>query len=183
MGRAQRSAIALAKEGAEHLFVGRVRAFADLLYSPLTKRPCVYFEVRVSTPDYDGGWQENVHYSDGVLFLLDDGSGECALVDLSLSWVVVTSRRVATPKDAFLVEHGIDRSTSLWGSSAGALRSHFEEGLLSDGDLVAVLGRGVREPDPDGAARAAVDRELPPMRLRIGGARWRRIVVCGAAFL
>jgi hypothetical protein len=46
----------------------------------------------------------------------------------------------------------------------------YREGALEVGETVAVSGFGVREPDPDGAAREMGYRDRPPTRLRLASA-------------
>ncbi len=99
-----------------------------------------------------------------VAFAIDDGTGRALIDPTGAKIKVVVSERqmiLGAPtarQGALLAHHGISGQHSL-----------FREGVLVIGMRVAVIGRAVREPDPDGAARASGYRGDAPTRLRLGG--------------
>ena len=54
------------------------------------------------------------------------------------------------------------------------------EGVIEIGETIAVMGQGVREPDPDAAAKAQGYRGGPPTRLRLGGSARHPILLSDA---
>lgn len=62
---------------------GQVRPLERELRGPLGGRPCVYWRVMASVlcnSEYRGRyWQETIDHSEGVPFVLFDGTGECAI--------------------------------------------------------------------------------------------------------
>jgi hypothetical protein len=108
-----------------------------------------------------------------VPFAVDDGTGR-AIVNpgqARVALVVDHSTSSGSFDDAtgveegFLARHGM-KSTGWFFNRT--LR--YREGAIEVGERVSVLGRGVREPDPDAVARVSGYRDLPPTRLRIEGA-------------
>jgi hypothetical protein len=159
-----RRAIATLGEGTSAKIVGTVRA-VQVMSAPITGRPCVYWRVVVSewrtSSDSDGkdtsGYASILDRRDGVPFLVEDGTGR-ALVEPADAAVHL----VADAQD-----HGGERARMLLarhGVSPGSGNLRYSEAVIEPGEVVAVAGAGVREPDPEGVGGSYRDA---PTRLRI----------------
>src|SRR5262249_34084485 len=140
------------------------------LTAPLSGRPCVCYVVSVErrgrTERY---WHTIVRESKSVRFQIADETGH-AIIDPSSANLVLhrdvnTSSGTfddATPsEEAFLARHGEASKGWLFNK---ALRYH--ESVVEIGETIAVLGSGVREPDPAGVPAEGY-RSAPPTRLRL----------------
>lgn len=155
--------IGQAREGELVKLVGRLRYVGDEapLKAPLTDRFAAYYEVEVDEHKKrgkHGSWEQIIREraSHPQVWLEGSVSGERALVDLAFAEVeLVMDARFSsgtfndpTPRlEAFLYSHG--ESSQGWVFNK-ALR--YREGVLEQGERIAVLGRVVVEPDPDPAA-------------------------------
>lgn len=153
--------------------VGRLRGLAvplgAPLRAPLTDRPCVGYELRISEHRNDETI-ELVHEVRWAPFLLDDGTGR-ALIDPSVApvtWLVgaiVTQSGLAD--DATPAERALLARYRQAAEAGGFNRSlTYVERAITVGELVSVRGHGVREADPAPAA-ASLTRGAPPTRLRL----------------
>ena len=151
-------------EGTPGRLIGQVQALGAALISPFSRRPCVYYIAKIEEADVPlrGVVCEEQR---SVPFLLVDSSGR-ALVDpsgarLAIDFVeTVTSTPTATER-AFLDRHGMKDFFS--GVNKKLL---FREAVIAVDETIAVLGSGVREPDPESAPSAGYRDELPT-RLRL----------------
>jgi len=116
---------------------GVVEVFEGTLTAPLTGRRCVYFEHVVRADGSQDLDGAIVRVADGVPFVVRDASGR-AIVD-------------PTGATALLTTLGVDGG----------------EQVLCAGDRVVVIGRGVREPDPDASTVTGTYRDGPATRLRM----------------
>ena len=184
--RATRRPISEIKDGEFAKVVGRLRlAETPPLEAPLTSRPCAYFEVKVEERQSSGRsshWETIVQTmeSQETIFVEDD-SGK-ALVTLAAPQVVLHMDthlesgflNDASPRlEAFLARHG--HSSEGWVFNKTI---RYTEGVLEEGEQVAVLGHCVWEPDPDPPAggHGAGYREMP-MRLHITDAGEEQMIV------
>jgi hypothetical protein len=168
--KAPRRTIAEFPEATPARLVGKVMP-GEHLNAPLTGRACVFYEAIVEErPRNRGMWRTIIHETRGTPFTVDDGTGT-ALVDPAGARLAVVNDATyrsgrfddATPvEEAFLARHGV---TSTGWFLNKTLR--YREGAIEIGETVAVRGIAVREPDPDGAARATGYRDAPPTRLRL----------------
>lgn len=71
------------------------------------------------------------------------------------------SSGVAAAEEAFLKKHGKVGGFTNW------KKIIYREGVVEEGEVVAVTGQAVREPDPRGVLQASGYRALPPGRLRM----------------
>jgi hypothetical protein len=134
-------------EGSEVWVRGVVVPTAPVIRAPLTGRACVFYEVTGEQYVAGAGWQRSHHEVGGEPFALDDGTGVAA-VDAAGAQLELTARAV----------HG-------WaGDHANPIRTR--EAIIAPGSKLLVIGRAVREPDPEGASRADGYRSAPPTRLR-----------------
>ena len=94
-------------------------------------------------------------------FLLDDGTGP-AIVDPSAAQGRARRRRPAatparstTPNER---ESRVPRSATARAARTGCFnkRLRYREAIIAVGETVAIVGEGVREPDPDAAPAAAI---------------------------
>ncbi|ACY12840.1 hypothetical protein Hoch_0199 [Haliangium ochraceum DSM 14365] len=129
--------------------VGDVRAIERALRAPLSGRPCVYYWVELSV--YEGRFRRRLCGEErGRSFALDDGHGS-ALLDPADAELVIGERSRycdglgadAAEVQAFLARHACECPPPLRASLVAV------EMVLEPGARVAVIGRGVRESDPD----------------------------------
>lgn len=154
---ARRCAIADAPDATDVRIEGTVEAIGDTLPIARTGERCVYYEHSVLK--VGGGHGALVHRAARhVPFIVRDASGH-AIIDAEGATVQVT-RHERTD------EGGHDRLEGLDPISGRGRLRHYEA-LIRPGDRVAVIGRGVREPDPDPARTVASYRDGPATRLRL----------------
>ncbi len=158
--------------------VGTARPAAEPLTGPISGRPCVFYVVSV-VQDHGKSSSTIIHEVRGVPFYLEDGTGR-ALVDPQGAEVVLeqdfsTSSGIlddATPvEEAFLRRHGKEPQGWAFNKSLS-----YRESIIEIGEKVAVLGSGVREPDPD-APPSGDYRGAMPTRLRLSNARDHKLVI------
>jgi hypothetical protein len=159
----KRIAIGKIRDGATVKICGRL-AYAQVpLVAPLSGRRCAAWEVvvarKVTTETLRGGggtrWEELISEQRSQDFTLDDGTG-LALVKARSPMMALYrdacfrsgAGEAATSRlEAFLARHGR--------SSTSALGARYElvyhEGVLEEGEQVAVLGTARLEADPDSA--------------------------------
>ncbi len=169
---APRQAIANFDDRAEGKILGKLAYRSEPLVAPLTGRRCAYYEVIVEECQDDARWHVVISEAEGQEFLLEDGTGR-AIVDPTLRETLIDMDvhtksgmfNKPTPRESdFLARHGMKDTGWPFNKTF-----RYKEGVLEEGELVAVLGRGTKEPDPDGVAQAAGYRSGPPMRLRMRG--------------
>ena len=154
--------------------VGTARPIGEALISPLGGRPCIYYLAIVTT----GGKHPKVVIREerSVTCVVADDSGR-AIVDVEGAEMVLGEDAVTTSgtfddatevESAFLAKHGQ--------AAAGAVFNRslvYRESTISIDETIAVLGAGVREPDPDAPPTDAY-RGAPAMRLRLASTpRWK----------
>lgn len=154
---AHRCAIAHAPDATDVRIEGTVEVMGETVPGPRASERCVYYEHQVLK--VGGGPDIEVHRAARhVPFVVRDGSGY-AIVDPAGATVQVTRRERADDE----APTSLDRLDPV--SGRGRLRHY--EALIRPGDRVAVIGRGVREPDPDPARTVASYRDGPATRLRL----------------
>jgi len=174
---APRVDIAALGDGQEARVVGRVVPMQTMA-APLSGRPCVFYDITVeqyrSNGRSSGSWHTILRERRGVPFLVEDGSGR-ALVDPEGAQIAVvhdsTTRSgtlddASPQEEALLARHGL--KSQGWVLNK---RLRYNEGVFEPGETVAVLGAGVREPDPSAVAAVQGYREALPTRLRLGGSQ------------
>lgn len=158
--------------------VGRARAVDQTLTAPISGKSCVAYEVTVRQQSGKHSTQI-IHEVVSVSFMLEDESGT-ALIDPRGSNLVLTFDTTtrsgtlddATPvEEAFLARHG--KESRGWMFNKGLT---YCEACIELGETIAVLGSGVREPDPN-AAPAAEYRGTQPTRLRLNNARSLKLLI------
>lgn len=166
--KASRWPIAELPENTHGRIVGTTRAVGETLTSPLTGRACVYYIVTVLEGDGKAK-MPILREEKGVPFIVEDDTGR-ALIDPRDCQILLDFDREtesghgdnATPaEEALLARHGQD--------SEGWLLNKvllYRESVIEIGEAVAVLGSGIREPDPDAEPSAAY-RGAPATRLRL----------------
>jgi hypothetical protein len=169
---AQRFSLRELPEGTRARVVGQARVFERTLEGPLTGRPCVYFRATIEqhhTTGRSSYWKTIVREENGVPFILDDSTGH-ALVDPIAAKVALdvdgegdsgTFDNPSPREQAFLARNG--QTGEGWVFNK---RLRYREAVIEIGETVAVLGEGVREPDP-GAAPQAAYRGDAPTRVRM----------------
>lgn len=171
--RAPRATVKEAREGALIKIVGKLRyAETPPLISPLTDRPCALFRTTVQHRQSSGRSSRWVTIIDSSEFQRDfwveDSTGK-ALVKPEVPKVVLVmdghftsgTLNEATPRlDAFLARYG--ETSRGWFFNKNM---RYKEGILEEGEVVAVYGICRWEPNPDPLAAGGY-RERP-MRLTI----------------
>jgi len=152
--------------------VGQARPLANTLLGPLTGRPCVYYIATVEEQRSNGRssyWKTIITESEGVPFVLEDSTGR-AIIDPSNAEVALdfdgksssgTFHDANEVQEAFLTKY--DKKSSGWVFNK-SLR--YREAMIEIGETVAVLGSGVREPDPNAPPEDAY-RGAPRTQLRL----------------
>jgi hypothetical protein len=158
--------------------VGTLAYLGESLISPLTGRSCAYYEIHVeqyeSGANDDGHWRTIIRESLGQDFMLEDGTGRAIInpVGAQLALTIDSHSKSGSfddPTDLernYLISHGQEGKGWVFNK-----RIRYREGILEADESVAVLGRGVKEPDPDGVDQAGGYRSAPPMRLRMRGSQ------------
>lgn len=172
--KASRVPIGRAKDGELAKLCGTLRGVEQPVVGPLSKRPCAYYRTTVEQKKGSGNsshWRTIIDESDFVQrFWIEDGTGR-ALVELVYPMVVLTMDNSfssgflddATPDlEEFLARHG--ESSEGWVFNK-TLR--YKEGLLEEGEKVAVFGLCRWEPDPDPAAASGAGFRQQAMRLKV----------------
>ena len=162
--------------------VGRARGLTEMLEAPLTGRRCVYFVAVVEEHHSTGKssyWKTVIRDSRRVPFMLEDDSGR-ALVDATGARIAIdfdgksqsgTFDDPTPAEQAFLARHGQKGQGWIFNR---ALR--YREAVIAEGETIAVLGSGTREPDPDAVPQDAYRGE-PPTRLRLTSSRKYPLVI------
>lgn len=164
---ARKVAIVEAKEGEIVKLTGRVRPAGQTLRAPLSNRPCVFFEVTVEeyrSSGKSGRWVQVIRESEGVDFLVEDGTGKALVRGDGMKVLAVKDhdRRSGTFNDAtpdleaFLARHG--RKSTGWVFNK-SLR--YKEGAFEPGETVTVLGAVHWEQDPDPETAGSGYRDVP----------------------
>jgi len=162
--------------------VGRARGLSETLESPLTYRRCVYFIAVVEEHRSSGKssyWKTIIRETRGVPFMLEDDSGR-AIIDATAARVSLdfdgksqsgTFDDPTPAEQAFLARHG--QKGQGWIFNKGL---RYREAVIEDGETIAVLGAGTREPDPDAPPTEAYRGDVPT-RLRLTSSRKYPLVI------
>lgn len=155
---------------------GRLEYLDEPLTSPLNGRTCALYDILVEEkPDSNKNyWRTYVHENNQVRFIVRDNTGY-AIVDPSHAQIVIVKDRHSTsgtfndptPEEkAFLNRHGKEGQGWVFNKTL-----RYKEGVLEAGEEVAVLGFGMREPDPDPGRAGEMSgyRSAPPTRLVMSG--------------
>jgi hypothetical protein len=165
-------AIAELAEGQAGRVIGEAFPIGVTLQGPLTGRDCVYYIAKVEQHHSTGRssyWKTIVEEERGVPFALTDGTGR-AIVDPTHAEIALdfdsksTSGTFDDANDverAFLERHHESSQGWLFNKSL-----RYREAVIHVGERIAVLGEGVREPDPD-AEPSGDYRGAAPTRLRL----------------
>ena len=165
-----RTKIAETADGATAKIIGKLKYVGKPLAAPLSGRSCAYFEVRVEEHRGKNNWRTIVKIAEGSQFYLHDGTGK-ALVKLGdLTTAVVEDIKLKSgflndPSEealALLQQHG-QSSTTFLGTNK-TLR--YFEGVLEEGESIAVYGQCTWEADPNPGSAGEGYRD-GPQQLRI----------------
>jgi hypothetical protein len=159
--------------GVVRLLEGRV------LEAPLSGRPCVYYAVRIDSLVAPKRANTLMRQRDAVPFIVED-NGHRAVVDPTharISAEIDHATRSAAAFDAS------ERQRSLLAARRALFQRHlyqsagllYFESIIEAGEPVAVLGAGIREPDPDAAPSAYRDMA---MRIQLTGSQRSPIIIC-----
>ena len=170
----RRTPIARAQRARTYKIVGTLEYVGEPLRSPLSGRRCAAYEIVVIDKEHGNGIHSGqvIRESFSRPFRIVDDTGT-ALIDASTSLVAIRVDRNTvsgafdrpTPSEQrFLQRHG--QASNEW---FGGRSLRYEEGILEEGERVAVYGRGTWEPDPDAVAQTRGYRDGPPMRLHFRG--------------
>jgi hypothetical protein len=152
--------------------VGSAQSLEQTLEAPLTGRACLYFVVTVEQHHSTGRssyWKTIIREEQGVPFMLTDGTGK-AIVDPRSAKVALdvdgrgdsgTFDSPSERESAFLARHGTTGQGWVFNK-----RLRYREAVIEIGETVAILGAGIREPDPT-APPAEAYRGEQPTRVRM----------------
>jgi cbb3-type cytochrome oxidase subunit 3 len=152
--------------------IGQARALGEELKGPLTGRRCVYYIAIVEEQRSTGRssyWRTIASETRGIPFMLEDGTGR-AIVDPNGAQVALdfdgnsksgTFNQADPVQEQFLAKHGQKSEGWVFNKTL-----RYREAMIEVGETIAVLGSGIREPDPNAAPEAAY-RGAPPTRLRL----------------
>lgn len=165
------------RDGGVGKIVGVLEYHDAPLIAPLSQRACAYFLVEVKEQRGSGNnhyWHTIVSDTGRVRFRVRDATGY-AIIDPAHAHLVVVkdchSRSGTfddpTPAEAhFLARYGQQGTGWVFNKTLS-----YREGILEAGEQVAVLGFGLREPDPEPPGRDDQRgyRTGPPTRLLMSG--------------
>jgi hypothetical protein len=167
--RAPRSPVKGFPVGQAARIVGVIEAYEDkTVVAPVTGRTCVAYSVRVEEYERQSGrsgrWVPVVQDFDAVNFVVADDTGR-ALVRAAGSWPDPVMREVAGSGAFKAAGTALEELLHAHGQSSRGLvfnrKLRCEEGVLSVGMRVAVLGIGRHENEPLGEAAGGNYRESP----------------------
>ncbi|MCU0435075.1 MAG: hypothetical protein MUC87_16575 [Bacteroidia bacterium] len=138
------------REGTVGRVQGKVVFHGQTLHAPLSGRECSYYRVIVEeyrSSGKSGHWHKVIDDAKAGMVLLNDGTGYALLNAASARCYVVpdTTQRSGTFNDApanieeYLKTHA-KKSTGLFGWNKSM---RYKEGLLVQGEIVNVTGKGV----------------------------------------
>jgi hypothetical protein len=180
--QARRVALSEIESGAYQKVVGEAQPTTELLVAPLTKRPCIGYMLRV-TEVYQNGSRELIDEQRASPFLVQDPSGKALvktqnctlLLEPEASGEAGLVRRATPELRRLLDDRGQDPGSGLMTRSFV-----FSEGVIAEGERVAVLGLVVREqPGADDAQRGVGYRD--ETRLVFAGETEWPLLICDHA--
>ncbi|MBS1121004.1 MAG: hypothetical protein H6Q90_3232 [Deltaproteobacteria bacterium] len=159
--------------GVVHLLDGRV------LEAPLSGRPCVYYAVRIDSMVAPKRANTLMRQRDAVPFLLED-HGHRAVIDPTHARISAEIDHASKSAAAF---DATPRQRSLLATRRALFQRHMYQGsgllyyesIIEEREPVAVLGAGIREPDPDAAPSAYRDMAT---RIQLAGSQRYPIIIC-----
>ncbi len=149
-----RARIRDAAEGSVRV-TGRVRRRGELLEAPVSGRRCVAFQLLVE--EDNDGWGKLLELRDARPFVLADETGE-ALVDTAAGpfrLALDSDERGGTGSFDQIGEAQLQAIMSVGSFESpgrSRLNRRYREGILREGETVAVGGRGVREASAEGTS-------------------------------
>lgn len=172
--RAPRQDIATFPDGGVGKLVGTVEHGANVLTAPLSGRACVYYLVEVE--EYrkhgkSGRWYTIIREVEASAFYLRDATGRALIHAAGAEVAVIKDNHSrsgtfddATPaEEAFLQRH--NRQSKGWFFNK-SLR--YKEGVLEQGETVAVFGGGTWRINPDPAAGGSYREMAKELVVRAG---------------
>jgi hypothetical protein len=184
--RAQRYRIADLTENTLGRLVGAATPIDVTLTAPLSGRPCVMYIARVEEQHRSGKtttWRTKVREAQSVRFVLADGSGRAIIDPTGAELALEFDSRSRsgtfddpTPAEKAFLERHMQSGSGFLGFNR-TLR--YSEAIIEVGEQVAVLGQGIREPDPD-APPVDAYRGDAPTRLRLTSSAQHPLVISDA---
>lgn len=165
--QAHRVSIGEAVAGQVVRIAGKVQALGPLYASPLSGRPCVFYEVSVEeyrSSGKSGKWVEIIHETESSDFLVVDDTGKARVSTREMKALVVRDHlresgtlNAAPPElEAYLARHGKKSKGWIFNKNI-----RYREGIFAPGELVVVLGEAAFEQDPDPTEAGAGYRDVP----------------------
>lgn len=166
-----RTSIANCRDGTVRV-TGRVRRHGELLKSPVSGRACVAFHLVVEANHGRQGWRRVVELRDARPFVITDETGD-ALIDTTAGPFHLALNADEYGGTGLLDRIGKGKRQQAL-MSVGAFESpaenrrkrRYHEGIVREGETIAVGGRGVREVSAEGAS---VSFREPPQWLVLRG--------------
>jgi len=164
---------------------GRLRYVGEPRIAPLSGRRCGAWRVEVDEyrrSGKSGSWHNVITELDAGEIELDDGTGRARVNALGAQLVIVkdahytsgTFNDASAVLERYLARHGHE-STGFLGLNKGL---RYKEGVLEEGEDVAVLGLARWEHDPSVDSRGARGYRELPRRLVIDTAPDGQLIVC-----
>jgi hypothetical protein len=148
--------------------IGTVRAI-ETLVAPISQRPCVLYQIRVEAQSEsvdDAAWTPLLVREEGVPFLIADGTDRARVDPEGAQISLLHDRHLGDGNEpdedgrgaAFLARYG---------KSPSGRRLRFSEGIIEEGERIAVSGLGSREPDREPPSGERGYRDGPATILHI----------------
>lgn len=169
--------IADLEDGQTGRIIGHAQVHRDHLVAPLSGRRCLYYVATIEQSKYGTDvWTPLATEERSTLFAVTDGSGR-AIVDASHAQAALEFDHEHIARTA---EELDDAHRALFSRVRVDPRNRTPlrcaEAIVTEGDLISVLGSGTREPDPDSPPESAY-RGNHPTRLRLTSSRRYPLVI------
>jgi hypothetical protein len=129
---------------------GEVEAPPDLIFSPLTQRPCVYWLVTIDEVGVAFDFVQHGSVDQGVSFVINDDSGRARVIPDGAR-VDLPSRSILRPNGSTLSAHErvLFNEAKVRLNWPGATSIRFNEHVIEVGAKILVFGNNQREPVPE----------------------------------
>ena len=130
-------------------FIGQVEFVDDPLIAPLSKRKCAYYHVLVEQKISTGNsyyWKTIIDEKDHVKYVIKDNSGFAMILKEQLKSYIVLDRKYSSgafnDADAHLEQYLQQHGQKSKGAFKFNKALRYREGILEEGERIAVLGEG-----------------------------------------
>lgn len=170
-------------DGGVGKIVGTLEYLDEPLTAPLSQRPCALYDVLVEekTGNKNKYWRTMVTTSENVRFRIRDDTGYAIIDPTYAQFTIVKDNHSQSGtfddptevEKAFLSRHGQTGTGWVFNKTL-----RYREGVLEAGEEVAILGFGMREPDPEpDLSDERGYRAGPPTRLVMSGGHQKPLTI------